>query len=243
MRKILLLMILLVLHNSMADSIDNAMLEQMQEQKSKSKQEQQAKMQQNSQDDVPVIQDLNKTRELPPQPDTAIQESKQKKQDSNQQQSNIATQTQIQSKKITWFIGAYLGGQYQAQYDNANAQVFNVSLQGGGLYRVGIPHFIKGYIFGSYNTINQHNLFSIGGGIDYIYKIQSLSIGLLGGAYIDTPLNASILSNPDIVIDAGIAVFISAKSHIEVRFGYPIMQDSRIKRNLIIGISYRYLIY
>ncbi len=144
-------------------------------------------------------------------------------------------------KPFYWFIGGGIGSSYKVQYQRQDSQMLDVSLHAGVFYYVGQTHGIKGYILASYSTIAQYNLFSAGAGVDYFYTFERIGIGMFGGLYGAMPINRSITQDADVVVYAGINIFINKENRIEVRIGYPILHDSQISRIFTYGLAYQYI--
>ncbi|RDU66115.1 hypothetical protein CQA53_04780 [Helicobacter didelphidarum] len=251
----------LIISAMIADSLDNAIIEELQknkEQKRSEKQQNKQKTQENN------IRNINKNKvetkneiikNIESQTKQKNKDVSKDSQDTRQQSGEVEMQeianelvTQPQTRETikkqplwNFFLGGYLGGQYKANYKGNNAQIFNVSLQGGIFYNIGSTHGLKGYIFASYNSLNQNNLFSAGAGADYFYDFHSIGLGIFAGIYTDIPFNRSILRELDLIISTGMSMYINRNNRIELRIGYPILQDPQIKRILLLGINYQYI--
>ncbi|MWV62969.1 hypothetical protein DCO58_01355 [Helicobacter saguini] len=141
------------------------------------------------------------------------------------------------NNSLKWFIGGYIGTYYNARYNNAQAQILNLSFVGGIFYNVRINHGLRGYAFASYNTIIKTQIFSAGVGADYFYDFKS-GFKVFGGAYADFPFSTISTS---LAIYGGVGGFLANNHHIELRIGYPLMQDSNLSKSVIIGVMYQYL--
>lgn len=201
---------------SCADSVDNAVLQDLNNTSQKSAED-------NTQDSKDSIESTSKESEIKPNLESNNEDKK--------------TITKTTDKK--WFIGGYFGTNYNAKYKNEDVQTFSASLHGGLSYNVAINHGLRGYIFASFNSISKYTIYSLGAGIDYFYMFKG-GIKIFGGLYADMPINSDIIKSVDVAIYGGVGANLNKNNHIDLRIGYPMLRDNNFAKSMLVGIGYQY---
>lgn len=142
-------------------------------------------------------------------------------------------------KRLSWIVGAALGGGLSTKFNGVGVSLLDVFAQGGVAYKVGENHGARAYAIFSYSSLGDKNVFGLGGGADYYYSFGM--VGIFAGAYVNVPL--SVLSTPDVVIQGGATIaVIDDKLSIDIKVGYPVLADKAIQRTLVYGVGIFYKI-
>ena len=142
-------------------------------------------------------------------------------------------------KRLSWIVGAALGGGLSTKFNGVSVSLLDVFAQGGVAYKVGENHGARAYAIFSYSSLGDKNVFGLGGGADYYYSFGM--VGIFAGAYVNVPL--SVLSTPDVVIQGGATIaVIDDKLSIDIKVGYPVLADKAIQRTLVYGVGIFYKI-
>lgn len=238
MKKYYFVIILLCFINILkADSIDNQLINDLQESKKDSKK---SKKVSKTEIEEVIIESKEETKA-----DFAIDSKDNAKNDQKDLEKQIEIlEAKLDSKKkekpLKWFIGAYIGTRYNATFNGVGAQNFDLGAQGGIYYYVAKNHGARVYATLAYSSLSNKQVFLIGAGADYFYSFQS-GFRIFGGVSANLPLNNNVLSKNDVILYGGVGGFMAKSHYIELKIGYPLMQDTRLSKSAVIVVGYQYI--
>lgn len=224
-----------------ANSLDTIVIEQLQQ---KQEQKEQSEEKKQSEDSTQPQEERESVNSQDSEHENNTQ--KEKIQEKGSMQHSIFDFHKNQAQKqaasdtfFSWFVGAGFNGYYQTRFETYNVNFFSSSLHIGGFYGLASHHGFKGYISISYKSLDESNLFAVGGGIDYFYDFKSA--GIFGGIYVDIPIQSTKLHSADVILQGGISLYISPKLRIEFMMGYPVAHDMALQRSFSYGVALQYL--